>query len=274
MKKLYKISEFASMCGVTREQLLHYDQCGLLHPAHIADSGYRYYSLPQLRTLNIILNLKASGMSLKEIREYLTQPGVGARFQLLKSQIQVLEQQEQQIRARRMALERSVAACLEGAECQYSVLEVRQMPEEYLVATPTRYTQMPDEETFLYTFRSHLKYCEQKGLCTRLQAGEIIPLERARHRCFVESYYFNPVQEPVKDERLLVKPAGTYAVCYYQGELEDLVLAFHHFVDEVERQGYQLCGDVYEDDMVEELILSQTSLSVARLTAQVEKIPR
>ena len=60
----------------------------------------------------------------------------------------------------------------------------------------------------------------------------------------------------------------------YQGELEDLVVAFHHFVDEVERQGYRLCGDVYEDDLVEELLLSQTALSVARLTARVEKMER
>lgn len=274
MKKLYKISEFASMCGVTRELLLYYDQCGLLHPAHIADSGYRYYSLSQMRTLNIILNLRASGMSLKEIGEYLTQPGLGVRFRLLKAQVQALEQQERQIRAKRMALEQSVGSYLEGAKCQYGVLEVRQMPEEYLIASPTRYTKMPDEETFLRTFRNHLKYCEQKELSTRLQAGEIIPLERARRRCFVESHYFNPVQSRVEDERLYIKPAGEYAVYYHQGELEDLEVAFHLFVDEVERQGYQLCGDVYEDDLVEELLLSQTALSVARLTARVEKAER
>ena len=174
----------------------------------------------------------------------------------------------------RKALEQSVGSYLEGAKCQYGVLEVRQMPEEYLIASPTRYTKMPDEETFLRTFRNHLKYCEQKELSTRLQAGEIIPLERARRRCFVESHYFNPVQSRVEDERLYIKPAGAYAVYYHQGELEDLVVAFHLFVDEVERQGYQLCGDVYEDDLVEELLLSQTALSVARLTARVEKMER
>lgn len=168
----------------------------------------------------------------------------------------------------------SVDSYMEGAKCQYGVLEILQMPEEYLIASPTRYTKMPDEETFLRTFRSHLKYCEQKELSTRLQAGEIIPLERARRRCFVESHYFNPVQSRVEDERLYIKPAGEYAVYYHQGELEDLEVAFHLFVDEVERQGYQLCGDVYEDDLVEELLLSQTALSVARLTARVEKAER
>ena len=40
------------------------------------------------------------------------------------------------------------------------------------------------------------------------------------------------------------------------------------------KQGYQLCGDVYEDALVEELLLSQTALSVARLTGRVEKAER
>ena len=34
----------------------------------------------------------------------------------------------------RKALEQSVGSYLEGAKCQYGVLEVRQMPEEYLIA--------------------------------------------------------------------------------------------------------------------------------------------
>ena len=43
-----------------------------------------------------------------------------------------------------MALEQSVGSYLEGAKCQYGVLEIRQMPEEYLIASPTRYTKMPE----------------------------------------------------------------------------------------------------------------------------------
>lgn len=271
MKKLYKISEFAFVCGVTRELLLHYDQIGLLHPAKISNTGYRYYSLAQLRTVNMILTLKSSGMSLMEIRDYVTQPDVGFRLELLQARREALAQQEQTIRAQRQAVAQTIEGYLEGADCQQGVLYLRHQPEEYLIASPIQYAQEPEEEQFLYGFRGHLKYCEQRQLGTRLQGGEIIPLEGAKVRRFLPSYYFCPVPEQVSDPRLLVKPAGEYGVYYHWGEVGEMGEACCRFVDEVERQGYELQGDIYADDLVDDLILPQSTLSVARLTAQMTK---
>lgn len=45
MKNYYKISEFAALCGLSRDTLLHYDRIGILKPAFVAPSGYRYYTL-------------------------------------------------------------------------------------------------------------------------------------------------------------------------------------------------------------------------------------
>lgn len=45
MKNYYKISEFAALCGLSRDTLLHYDHTGVLKPAFVAPSGYRYYTL-------------------------------------------------------------------------------------------------------------------------------------------------------------------------------------------------------------------------------------
>ena len=42
MKNYYKISEFAGLCGRSRDTLLHYDRIGILKPAFVAPSGYRY----------------------------------------------------------------------------------------------------------------------------------------------------------------------------------------------------------------------------------------
>lgn len=271
MKKLYKISEFASICGVTREQLLHYDQIGLLHPAQTSDTGYRYYSLSQLRTVNIILTLKSSGMSLVEIGEYLTQADVGSRLGLLQARREALAQQERVIRAQRQAVEQTMEGYQEGAECQRGVLYLRHRPEEYLIASPAHYTQEPDEEQFLYMFRNHLKYCEKRRLGTRLQAGEIIPREGVKSHRFLPSHYFCPVVERVQDPRLHIKPAGMYGVYYHWGEVGEMSGACLHFVEEVERQGYELQGDIYADDLVDDLILPHTTLSVARLTAQLAK---
>ena len=64
---------FAKLCGVPKKTLLYYDEIGLFQPDHIAENGYRYYSYRQFEMLSVILALRAIGMPLKEIKEYIDQ---------------------------------------------------------------------------------------------------------------------------------------------------------------------------------------------------------
>ena len=66
-KKLYKISELASLCGVTVRALRIYETKGLLMPEHIAESGHRYYNSENILRLYFINSLKQQGLSLAEI---------------------------------------------------------------------------------------------------------------------------------------------------------------------------------------------------------------
>lgn len=68
------IGEFSKICFVTKKTLRHYDEIGLLRPEHVADNGYRYYEVSQLRTMLLISKLKTYGLSLPEIAAYLADP--------------------------------------------------------------------------------------------------------------------------------------------------------------------------------------------------------
>ncbi|NMC54899.1 MAG: MerR family transcriptional regulator [Chloroflexi bacterium] len=69
---MIKIGDFSNLAHVTVKTLHHYDQIGLLRPAHIDRfTGYRYYALEQLARLNRILALKDLGFSLDEVRQML-----------------------------------------------------------------------------------------------------------------------------------------------------------------------------------------------------------
>lgn len=43
-KHRFKTAEFAALCGVKKDTLLHYDHIGLLKPQWVGENGYRYYS--------------------------------------------------------------------------------------------------------------------------------------------------------------------------------------------------------------------------------------
>jgi DNA-binding transcriptional MerR regulator len=69
---MLKIGDFSRLAQVSIKMLRHYDDMGLLKPAHIDRfTGYRYYILDQLPRINRILALKDLGLSLEQIAQML-----------------------------------------------------------------------------------------------------------------------------------------------------------------------------------------------------------
>ncbi len=68
----FKIGEFSKLCQVTVKTLRYYEDKGLLTPAEVDDyTGYRFYTIPQLRRMNQIRYFKLLGFSLEEITNIL-----------------------------------------------------------------------------------------------------------------------------------------------------------------------------------------------------------
>ena len=66
---LMLIGEIADFFGVSRKAIRLYEKKGIIKPVKVdAANGYRYYSAEQLQQLNALLELKALGFSLDEIK--------------------------------------------------------------------------------------------------------------------------------------------------------------------------------------------------------------
>ena len=71
-EELLSIGRLSKMANVSTDTLRYYDDIGLLAPAYIsAETGYRYYSATQVETIAQILELKAYGFSLCDIKTIL-----------------------------------------------------------------------------------------------------------------------------------------------------------------------------------------------------------
>lgn len=65
---MLKIGEFSRLSQVTVKTLHHYDELGLIKPAHIDPAtGYRFYTVEQLPRIHRIMALKEMGLSLEQI---------------------------------------------------------------------------------------------------------------------------------------------------------------------------------------------------------------
>ena len=86
------IGKVANLYGITVQTLRHYDKIGLFRPEVTnPETGYRYYSLEQLRHLEYILFLRRLQFSLPEIQAAMDE------FRAGKDLMDVLNQKDQQL---------------------------------------------------------------------------------------------------------------------------------------------------------------------------------
>ena len=65
----YTVGEAASLHGLTVRTLHHWEQRGLLNPAHDEFNGYRYYTEADLERITVIMGYRAIGMSLNILQD-------------------------------------------------------------------------------------------------------------------------------------------------------------------------------------------------------------
>lgn len=76
-KRELRVGELAKRTGLTVRTLHHWDQVGLLNPRGRTPAGHRLYGRGQIRRLQMILSLRAVGLSLDEIGGFLDDQAPG-----------------------------------------------------------------------------------------------------------------------------------------------------------------------------------------------------
>lgn len=126
---LMLIGEIAEFFGVSRKAMRLYEKKGIIKPVKVdASNGYRYYSAEQVEQLNALLELKALGFSLDEIK--MVTDGKTTKELLFK----LLEKKQQ-------AWQEAMNAAKYKMECLDSIMHNLQKSQ-----TADKITEMTDEE--------------------------------------------------------------------------------------------------------------------------------
>lgn len=126
---LMLIGEIADFFGISRKAMRLYEKKGIIKPVEVdAENGYRYYSAEQVQQLNALLELKALGFSLDEIKK--VTDGKTTKELLIR-----MLQKKQQI------WQESMIAAKHKAECLDQVIHNIQSSQ-----TAEKITEMTEEE--------------------------------------------------------------------------------------------------------------------------------
>jgi len=124
------IGEFSRMTHLSIRTLRRYHEAGLLEPEEVdASSGYRYYTVEQIPTAQVIHRLRELDVPLPDVRRILRSPDPDQRAALVAEHLGRLEAELARTRAAVGALRRLLAP--EPAPLQ---VEVRAEPETTVAA--------------------------------------------------------------------------------------------------------------------------------------------
>jgi DNA-binding transcriptional MerR regulator len=101
------IGDFARITHLSIRTLRRYHEAGLLRPAHVdRQTGYRYYSVDQVPTAQVIHRFRELGMPVREVAELVAVTDPAARAALIAQHLERLEAQLEQTRAAVVSLQR------------------------------------------------------------------------------------------------------------------------------------------------------------------------
>lgn len=135
----YSIGEVASSTGIAISTLRYYDREGMFPEMERSNGGIRVFSEKEVNTIRVIECLKSAGMSIKEIKEFLSwcQEGDSSlekrrelfynRLEIMKKQMEALQNTMNTLRYKCWYYDTAVAA---GTEEAVKNLPVDRIPEE------------------------------------------------------------------------------------------------------------------------------------------------
>ncbi|MEP7288218.1 MAG: MerR family transcriptional regulator [Chloroflexota bacterium] len=113
METEFSIHQIAERVGLSVDTLRYYERIGLLEPIRRLPNGHRRYQRRDIDWLELVINLRATGMPLAQIQQFaaLRRQGdetAAERLRILERHEQLLEQQIQELQGHLSALQAKI----------------------------------------------------------------------------------------------------------------------------------------------------------------------
>jgi DNA-binding transcriptional MerR regulator len=263
----FTVSEFAKFSRTTRDILHHYDKIGLLSPVSRGENKYRYYFSGQLVVVNMIRTLQELGMTLSEIKGLLTQRTPERVDELLTQQIEKIDDKITGWVSARKLLFLFQKAIRSAVNVDEDAITIQFLPSDAIILGELNdYSRGKGAFDALSDFYRFLKSRNPDvnlnypawGLVTQQQ------LERLEVGKPERFYLYDPEGH---DKR----PAGLYAVGYTRGGYGDCRELYQRMLEYIDKHGFEMCGDSYEEYPLNEICISDDSNYLIRVLISVRE---
>lgn len=269
MKEYYKIGEISNLYGIGTDSLRYYEEIGILKPRR-DDNGYRMYSISDIRTLNILRELRSIGFSMSEIKEHLSHFDLSKTLSLFRREIETIDKKMAELDALRIQL----TGRIEEIEHHRQALAeparfyIRFFPERKILKLSENVYR--DEELDFVIKKLQKKNEGQLHLIGNGDIGATIPLDYIRRRQYG---HFNSVfcitEEGEEFDDVL--PAGRYLCFTVRGSYDKIPSCWKSVFAEAKRRRFVPAGNPMEIYLIDNHDTSDESEYITQLQLQVKE---
>ncbi len=221
-KEYYKIGEIASLYGIGTDSLRYYEELGILKPAR-DDNGYRMYNIGDIRTLNILRELRTIGFSMGEIKDHLADFNLQKTLDLFQAEIEAIDKKTAELTALRQHLAERIEEIDEHRSAvPASLPEVRLLPARKILRLSENVYR--DEDLDFVIKKLQKEYEDQLYIIGNGSIGSTLPLteiQEGKYGHFTSVFYTTE-----KADFDAVLPAGDYLCLTVQGSYKTIPAAW------------------------------------------------
>lgn len=254
------------MTGVNKRTLHYYNDIGLFCPEVIGENGYHYYSGFQFAQLELILTLRRIGLSIDEIREYMTGPSDESFSAMMSKKKKLIDDSIKQLLSVQAFLEQKADRIQLGMNARHGEIQLCTLPERKIILSSPMIENYDDED---FSVAAEFSLRLKKLFELYDSFGSRISVENLKQNQFQKynAYFaYCPEGSAVYDEIL---PAGTYLQTFCIGNWDKLPDVYHQILSYARTHQIELSGYAYEEGL-NEMSLSKMDDYITRIIIGVK----
>lgn len=264
----FTTGDFAKMCEVTKQTLFHYDNIGLLRPAHKDNKGYRYYSYTQFDTMYVIESLKEMEMPLREIKEFISVTTPDTMIKLFKEKSRQISDKINNLASIQNTIEKKILITEEAKKTDFSKIVLTEAQEEYFYLSSPLLNNSEDENKAAIS--DFYKIC-MRELHEKYSIGVMMNIEDIANGDF-ENFEHLFAKTDYTDALPLVKKDKTMRITgYHTGEYENVAVTFDAIFDFIEENHLIPVDYLYAEPILDRISVNDSDKYVTKITIPVTR---
>lgn len=268
-KELLKISEFSKLSGISRKLLIFYDNQGLLQPYSIDEkNGYRYYSYRQIDTASVIVSLREAGMSLAEIKAYLSKKSPYTLIDTLEKQEALLDQQIKKLHQIQEMIQFRIQQTEKGLKRSSPSIKIERQAAENIFLGPELPADYDLKEGWTHLPEFYAK-CQEQNIQLGYTVGTMVSKENLLQKRWDKPnhYYYRLSQENYPLYQ--IKPAGDYVVGTMYADYGETDPLYHKLLHYIEENALRIEGNAYEEYLFDEIAEKDSENYLLQIAIQI-----